>query len=162
MTSTFDGFYFYWERHPNTNYMVVKFGDTKRKSVNATNYRYKRSLFIHQNNNSRSIGKYLQNNVLGKLVKKNMALQIQNIRRTESYIVTVSTFNTLHKNYEKIAKNYKSYTSKEDIEGLADQVINEIEKRIIKEYHHGALLAAYKESKKKDDKKHKTKKKSKH
>lgn len=118
----FDAVYFVYEDMGWGN-MKVKYGDTRSESKNEGNYRGKaNAIKVHGNSTKRSVGKYLQTEVLDRLVGMEMAKQIG---RTEEYIVEDKICRKLVKNWEEHTK--RNYLSNEEIERIAKQEVCEEE-----------------------------------
>jgi len=113
--------YFVSKQATSDGNMVVKFGDSRSDSTNDTNYRrLAGAVNVHGNSDEVCVGKYFQIEVLDRLVDQGMALQIGG---SESYIVTISTYKTLQKNWDFNTAGGKPIL-KEDIDAIANQQVN--------------------------------------
>eukprot|EP01080_Neovahlkampfia_damariscottae_P012978 gene12978-7635_t len=117
-TNTFNGFYFCWkDAEYKKKYKVVKFGDTRKESQNAKNYRGRGVniiLMYHHGNQQ-------------VLVENNAAVRIGG---TESYVVSESLFKTLRKNCLSVISE-KNFISKHNIQELLNKKVYTGEKRFI-------------------------------
>lgn len=99
--------------------MVVKYGDTRGEANLESRYDesyYLKKTRVHGRSGKRRIGKYLQGEVLDRLVKIGEA---EKIGKTEGYIVRKETGMRLIRNWEE--NTQKGYVSKADIEEIAKQ-----------------------------------------
>lgn len=91
---SFDQYYFAAESLGN-GYSRVKFGDSRSISINSSNYRGGMEKgTLHGNSNRNSPGKFLEENLLHRLVDFGMA---KRIGQSETYIVANSTAASLRR-----------------------------------------------------------------